>query len=62
MAKMKYTQGNKSAGGSMRGGDADSGSMGSNKGASTGLKKSNDMRADMTKQPSNKNPYPNGLA
>ena len=42
--------------------DTDSGSMGSNKGASTGLKKSDEMRADVTKQPSNKNPYPNGLA
>lgn len=39
-----------------------SGSMGSNKGASTGLKKSNEMRSDVTKAPSNKNPYPNGLA
>lgn len=33
-----------------------------NTGASTGLKKSDDMRADVTKQPSNKNPYPRGLA
>ena len=42
--------------------DTDSGSMGSNKGASTGLKKSTEMRGDVTKQPSNKNLYPNGLA
>lgn len=42
--------------------DTDSGAGGSNKGASTGLKKSNEMRADVTKQPSNKNQFPNGLA
>ncbi len=35
---------------------------GSNKGASTGLKKSDEMRADVTASPSNKNPYPDGLA
>ncbi len=35
---------------------------GSNTGASTGLKKSSEMRADVTRQPSNKNPYPHGLA
>lgn len=34
----------------------------SNTGASTGIKKKDDMRADVTKQPTNKNPYPDGLA
>ncbi len=53
---------NNSKKGSTKYSDTDSGSMGSNKGASTGLKKSSEMRADVTKQPSNKNPYPNGLA
>ncbi len=33
-----------------------------NTGASTGLKKSNEMRSDVLKPPSNKNPYPKGLA
>jgi hypothetical protein len=33
-----------------------------NTGASTGLRKSNEQRADTTKAPSNKNPFPNGLA
>lgn len=33
-----------------------------NTGASTGLKKSNEMRSDTTKAPSNKNPYPNGMS
>lgn len=33
-----------------------------NHGASTGLRKSNEMRADVTKAPSNKNPFPHGLA
>ncbi len=42
--------------------DTDSGSMGSNKGASTGLSKKSDMRADVTKAPSNKNPFPDGMA
>lgn len=44
------------------GGDADSGSMGSNHGATGGLKKSNEMRADVTKTPNTKNMYPKGLA
>ncbi len=35
---------------------------GTNTGASTGLKKKSDLRADVTAQPSNKNPYPKGLA
>lgn len=42
--------------------DTDSGSMGSNKGASTGLKKESSQRADVTAKPGTKNPYPNGLA
>ena len=42
--------------------DTDSGSMGSNHGSSTGLKKSNEMRSDVTKAPDNRNPYPNGMA
>ena len=33
-----------------------------NTGASTGLRKSDEMRADVMKQPSNKNPYPKGLS
>ena len=53
---------NNSKKGSTKHSDTDSGAMGSNKGASTGLKKATDMRADVTKQPSNKNLYPNGLA
>ena len=52
---------NKSSGGGKHS-DTDSGSMGSNHGASTGLRKSNEMRSDTTKAPSNKNRYPNGLA
>ncbi len=63
MAGDKYgNMPNNSKKGSTKYSDTDSGSMGSNKGASTGLKKSSEMRADVTKQPSNKNPYPNGLA
>ncbi len=42
--------------------DTDSGSMGSNKGATGGLNKSSEMRADVTKTPSTTNRYPNGLA
>ena len=42
--------------------DTDSGSGGSNHGASTGLMKSNEMRADVTNQVSNDNPYPDGMA
>lgn len=38
------------------------GAGGHNTGASTGLKKSNEMRADVTKQPSNKDPYPYGMS
>lgn len=32
-----------------------------NTGKSSGLTMSNDMRSDMTKAPSNKNPYPKGM-
>lgn len=35
---------------------------GTNTGANTGLKKSSEMRADVTATPSSKNPFPNGLA
>ncbi len=42
--------------------DTDSGSMGSNKGATGGLSKKSDMRADVVKTPNTKNMYPNGLA
>lgn len=35
---------------------------GTNKGASTGLQKKSDLRSDVTSQPTNKNPYPDGLA
>lgn len=52
---------NKSAG-SGKHSDTDSGSKGANHGSSTGLKKSNEMRPDCCKQPSNNNRYPNGLA
>lgn len=34
----------------------------SNSGPNSGLKKSNEMRGDMTKKPSDHNPYPHGLA
>jgi hypothetical protein len=53
---------NNSKKGSTQHSDTDSGKMGSNHGATGGLKKSNDMRADVTKTPDNKNPYPRGLA
>lgn len=36
--------------------------MGTNMGASGGLKKSNEMRSDMTQSISHHNPYPHGLA
>lgn len=42
--------------------DTDSGSMGSNHGASTGLRKEDKIRADTLRAPSNKNLFPNGLA
>lgn len=42
--------------------DTDSGSMGSNKGATGGLVKSDEMRSDVTSKPSSKNPYPDGMA
>lgn len=42
--------------------DTDSGSMGSNHGASTGLRQETGLRSDTLKQPSNKNPFPNGMA
>ena len=42
--------------------DTDSGSKGSNKGATGGLTKSNEMRSDVTKTPNTKNMYPDGLA
>lgn len=41
---------------------SDSGSMGSNKEASTGLKHENAQRKDVMATPSNKNPYPHGMA
>lgn len=45
--------------------DTDSGSMGSNKGATSGLKVTppgSGLRSDTKKQPSTTNRYPNGLA
>lgn len=33
-----------------------------NRGACSGLKKSNDMRSDTTKAPTSKNPFPGGLS
>ncbi len=42
--------------------DADSGAMGSNHGATGGLKMSNEMRPDSKGPVSTDNPYPNGLA
>lgn len=42
--------------------DTDSGSKGSNHGATGGLNKSNEMRSDTTKTPSTTNRYPNGMA
>ena len=45
--------------GAMKGGMT---GYGTNTGASTGLRKSNEMRSDVMAQPSNKNPYPHGMA
>ena len=42
--------------------DTDSGSMGSNKGATGGLNMSSEMRADVTKKPTTTNRFPKGLA
>ena len=42
--------------------DTDSGKMGSNHGATGGLKKSSEMRADVVKTPTTDNRYPDGLA
>ncbi len=64
MAKHKYDGGrmpNEKKGG-MNYSDTDSGSMGSNSGASTGLRKEDKIRPDTLKAPSNKNPFPNGMA
>ena len=36
--------------------------MGTNKGASTGLRHESQVRADVMKSPSNKNPFPHGMA
>jgi hypothetical protein len=62
----KYTKGNKSAKGSMKGGDADSGSMGSNHGATGKLKKAEAGGAPGTVGTmgpvTTKNPFPHGLA
>ena len=33
-----------------------------NRGSSTGLRMSDEKRSDVTKKPSSKNPYPNGLS
>jgi len=41
---------------------AGSGKSGSNTGKTGGLKKSNEMRSDVTKTPSSPNHFPNGLA
>lgn len=65
MAHKNYGGGrmpNASKKGGMKYSDTDSGSMGSNHGSSTGLRQENKLRADTTKQPSNKNPYPDGMA
>lgn len=35
---------------------------GTNQGASSGLKKENPQRSDVTATPSNRNPYPNGIS
>jgi len=45
-----------------KGQGAGSAKNGSSHGASTGLKMENSMRADVTKMPTTKNPYPHGLA
>lgn len=42
--------------------DTDSGSRGANHGATGGLKKSNEMRSDVTKTPDTTNRYPRGLS
>lgn len=47
--------------GGMKGGYG-GGGKGTNTGASTGLKMSNEMRSDVKSQPSNRNPYPRGMA
>lgn len=45
-------------------GGKSSGASGSktNTGSCSGLKKSNEMRSDVTKAPSSKNPYPKGMS
>ena len=44
------------------GGKKGGGAAKTNTGASTGLRKSNEMRSDVTQKPSNKNPYPRGMS
>ncbi len=44
------------------GGGHKAGKSGSNPGPNTGLKKSDDQRADVVATPKSKDPYPHGLA
>ena len=64
MPKDKYGNmpNNSSGNRSGRMSDTDSGKGGSNHGATGGLKKSSEMRSDVTKTPTTKTMYPNGLA
>ena len=65
MAEHGYGEANArmpNAKGSTKHSDTDSGAMGSNHGATGGLKKSDEMRADVVKTPTTKNRYPHGLA
>ena len=64
MEKMPNENGGHYGHDSMKGGGKKVGGMmmGTNKGASGGLKKSDEMRADVTKSPTTTNRYPRGLA
>ena len=59
--KHKYSMPNSKKGGTKHS-DTDSGSMGSNHGATTGLRQENKLRPDTLKSPSTDNRYPNGMA
>lgn len=59
---MTYHMPNESKSKNMDYSKSDSKGMGSNEGASTGLKHENSQRKDVMATPSNKNPYPHGMA
>lgn len=58
--KHKYSMPNSAKSGKHS--DTDSGAMGSNKGATGGLRKEDAQRADVMKKPTTTNRYPDGLA